>query len=73
MNAKEGQHVALLLVYVDGAKCCFLVLMERPTGEYVRIGIAVREDVSEMGNGGRERPIWEVWFRDAGERKVRIV
>jgi hypothetical protein len=73
INSKEGQDVLLLLVYVDGRKCCFLVLMERPTGEYVRIGIAVREDVGDMGGEGRELPIWDVWFRDAEEREIEIV
>jgi hypothetical protein len=73
MNAKEGQGVLLLLVYVNDRKCCFLVLMERPTGEYVRIGITVREDVREMGSEGRELPIWDVWFRDAEEREIKIV
>jgi hypothetical protein len=73
INAKEGQDVLLLLVYVDGRKCCFLVLMERPTGEYVRIGISVREDVGEMGGEGRELPIWDMWFRDAEEWEIKIV
>jgi hypothetical protein len=73
MNAKEGQDVVLLLVYVDGEKCCFLVLMEKLTGEYVRIGIAVREDVRQIGGDGRELPIWDVWFRDAEAREIKIV
>jgi hypothetical protein len=76
INAKEGQDVVLLLVYVDGEKCCLLVLMEKPTGEYVRIGIAVREHVSavvEEEAFGREWPIWDTWFRDAEEREIKIV
>jgi hypothetical protein len=73
MNAKDGQDVVLLLVYVDDEKCCFLVLMEKPTGEYVRIGIAVREDVRQISGDGRELPIWDVWFRYAEAREIKIV